>query len=157
MPCLLYHPIYQKNQQIIIPFGDKTWDFPGVYIYLTSVKTQHMKPLCIIIRVKSNIVGTPSQIFALGICRSYLSWEFAAAVCWENLPWLFAMGWLCICEQNFFCESKSFFIVNKPFLYDSKTFFVYGNFFINSVSFCYCRGSNGPLYILLMEFFPLLI
>ena len=26
----------------------------------------------------------------------------------------------------------------------SKTFFIYKNFFINSVSFCYCGGSYGP-------------
>ena len=28
----------------------------------------------------------------------------------------------------------------------AKLFFIYENFFINHISFCYCRGSYGPWY-----------
>ena len=49
--------------------------------------------------VKSNIVGTPSHIFVMIICRSYLRLEFARAICRGFLPWnlpqLFAMVIFC--------------------------------------------------------------
>ena len=118
-----------------------------------------MKLLFIIRCVKSNIVGPPSHIFVMAFCRSYLPWKCAVAICRGNLPQRLAVGiccsylpWVCFVYVNkpFFCVSKSFFFVSKPFLieskpslYVSKTFFTYENLFINSVSFCYCRGSYG--------------
>ena len=81
------------------------------------------------------------------ICNGYLPCLFAAAICRGNLPWLFAVGLF----KPFFCVNKLFFFANesflieiKPFLYVSKSFFIYENFPINSVSYCYCRGSYGP-------------
>ena len=117
--------------------------------------------------VKSNIVGTLfvlvicygylPQLFAVGICHSFcrcvLPWEFAVAICCGNLPQLFAVAICCgFCfvyvSKPYFCVSKSFFFISKsflieskPLLYVSKTFSIYENFFINSVSFRYCGGS----------------
>ena len=112
------------------------------------------------------------QLLAVGICRGFLPWEIAAAICRDVLPQLFAVGicrsylpqpfavrichgylpWLCFVYVNRpFCVSKSFFLVSesfliesKPFLYVSNAFFIYEKFFINSVSFCYCRGCYWP-------------
>ena len=53
--------------------------------------------LIFIIYVKNNIVGTPSQMFALVICRENMKQEFAAAICRGNLPQLFAVA---ICREN---------------------------------------------------------
>ena len=119
-----------------------------------------MKPLFIIRCVKSNIVGTPSNIFVTVLCRGYLPQEFAAAIGRRNLSKLFVAGicrsylqwvYFVYVSKPFFCVSKSFFFVRKsfliegkPFLYVSKIFFIYENVFIKSVSFCYCRGSYGP-------------
>ena len=107
-----------------------------------------------------------SQLFAVGICHSYLPWEFAAAIyrgflpwkfavaiCLENLLWLCAVGLFCVyrqtsflCEQiPFFCK-QSFFNCKQTFFICEQNLFIYENFFINSVSFCYCRGSYGPPY-----------
>ena len=115
--------------------------------------------------VKSNIVGTPLHIFVKVICRDYFPWEFAAvlAFCRWNSPQLFAVRiccgyfpWVCFVHVSkpFLCVNKSFFFVikfvlieSRPFLYVSKIFFIYDNFFINSVSFCYCPDSYGPLYL----------
>ena len=121
-----------------------------------------MKLLFIIRCVKSNIAGTSSHIFVMVICRGYLPQEFGAVICRGNLPQLFAvriqrgyLPWVCFVyvSKPFFCESKSFFFVSKSFLFESKpfliceqNFFISKNFFINAVSFCYCRGSNGPPY-----------
>ena len=58
------------------------------------------------------------------ICNRYLSWVFAVAICGMNLLQLFPVG--------------------KQTLYVSKTFFIYEDFFINSVSFCYYLGSYEP-------------
>ena len=84
-----------------------------------------------------------------------LPWEFAASICRENLPWLFTVkicrGYLpcvfcirkqilfCICEQILFIGKQTFFICEQNFL-------ICEVFFINSVSFYYCRGSYGPPY-----------
>ena len=120
--------------------------------------------LLFIVCVKNNIVDTPSQMFALIICRGNLPQLFAVAFCHGNLPQLSAVAiyrenlpWVCFAyvSKPFLCVSKSFFFVNKhflierkPFLYVSKTFFIYEDFFISSVSFCYWRGSYGPPQIL---------
>ena len=116
-----------------------------------------------IICVKNNIVSTPSEF----ICRGNMPWEFAACFCRRNLPQLFCcrhFPWACFVyvRKPLFCVSKSFFFANKPFLierepflYVSKTFFIYEDCFINSVSFCYCRGSYGPLYFGVEYFVPL--
>ena len=102
--------------------------------------------------------STPSFIlhiweFAVGICRGNLPWLFAARICRRNLPWEFAAGicrgylpWVfcirkrilfCICEQILFIWKQTFFIYEQNFL-------ICEIFFINSVFFCYCRGSYGP-------------
>ena len=82
----------------------------------------------------------------LRICRKNLLQEFAVAICRENLPWLFAMGFLysklilfCICEQILFIWKQTFFICEQNFL-------ICEIFFINSVCFFYCRGSYGAPY-----------
>ena len=133
----------------------KTWNF-----FLKCLKC-----------VKSNIVGTRSHIFvmlicrgffavviwrsclpwrfAVWICRSYLPWELTVAIYRNYFPWEFAetiCRSLFVCESKpFFCVRKSFLIKSKQFLYGNKTWFIYDNFFINSGSFCYCRGSYEPL------------
>ena len=75
-----------------------------------------------------------------------LPWEFAVAVCRENLPCLFAVGFcpykgilFCICEQILFIWRQTFFICVQKIL-------ICEIFFINSASCCYCRGSFGPPY-----------
>ena len=89
------------------------------------------------------------QLFAMGICRSYLPWEFAAAICCDFFLWVcfvyVSKLFFCVIKFFFF-ENSSYLIKSKPFWYVSKTFFIYENFFINSNSFCYCRGSYGPPY-----------
>ena len=118
-----------------------------------------MKLLLDITCVRSNNVGTPSQIFAMVICRANMPWLFAVRIRRSYLPWLFIVGvcrsylpWVhfAYVSKPFLYMSKSFFFVNKPFLngskhflYVSKTFFIYENFSIISVSFCYCCGSYG--------------
>ena len=119
-----------------------------------------MKLLFIIRCVKCDIVGTPSHIFVIVICRGFLPGKFAKAICRGNLSQLFAvricrgyLSWVCFVylSKLFSCLSKSFFFVNKTFLmesnsflYVSKTFFTYEYFFVNSIYSCYCRGSYGP-------------
>ena len=85
---------------------------------------------------------------------------FVLAFCRWNSPQLFAVRiwcgyflWVCfvyVLCMPFLCVNKSFFFVikfllieSRPFLYVNKIFFIYDNFFINSVSFCYCPGSYG--------------
>ena len=82
------------------------------------------------------------------ICRRNLLWLFAARICCRNLPWKFISA---ICHGFFVCSSKSFLAcVSKSCLYGSKRFLHVSKiceiFFMNSVSFCYCRGSHGPPY-----------
>ena len=83
--------------------------------------------------------------FAARICRGYLPREFAAAICRGNLPWVFA---ICICKKIllFICEQTLFIWEQSFFIYE-QNFFICEIFFINSVSFCYCRGSYGPPYL----------
>ena len=107
------------------------------------------------------------QLFAVAFCRGNLPQPYAVAFCHGNLPWEFAaaicrgyLPWVCFVyvKKPFFCVSEFFFFVNKPFLIESKSFsyksktFIYENFFFNSVSFCYCRGSYGPPYFLSFSF-----
>ena len=113
-----------------------------------------MKLLFNIRCVKSNIAGTPMHIFVTVICYGYLLQELAADTCCSYLPWVCFV----YISKPFFCVGKSFFFVSKcflfetkPFLYVSKTFFIYENVFINSVSFCYCRGSYGPSWFSLSQ------
>ena len=98
-----------------------------------------------------NCRGYLPREFAVEICRrncrGYLPQEFSVEISPNNFPWLFVVGF-------FVFVSKSFFVyVRKSCLYESKTFFICEQnvficeiFFINSVSFCYCRGSYGPPY-----------
>ena len=82
--------------------------------------------------------------FAVGICRENLPWLFAVGICHGYLPWVFAV---CICKQIVFCIcGQILFIWKQTFLICEQYFFVCDIFFINSVSFCYCRGSYGPPY-----------
>ena len=90
--------------------------------------------------------------FAMGICRENLPWLFAARICRGYLPREFAArrGFFIFVSKSFFiCVSKSCLYESKPFFICEKNFFICEIFFINSVSFCYCRGSYGPPY-----FFP---
>ena len=79
-------------------------------------------------------------LFAARICRRSLPQELAVAICRENLPWVF-----CICKRIFFCiREQILFIWKQTFFTCDQNFLICGVFFINSVSFCYCRGSHGP-------------
>ena len=90
--------------------------------------------------------GNLPQPFSVGICCSYLPQLFAVATCRENLPWVCFVyvnkPFFCV-SKSFFFVSKSFLIESKTFLYVSKTFFIYRNFFINNVSFCYAAANMG--------------
>ena len=84
-------------------------------------------------------------LFAARTCRGYLPREFAAGVCRGYLPWLFAV---CICNQILFCICEQIlFIWTQTFFICKQIFFICEIFFINNVSFCYCRGSYGPPYL----------
>ena len=78
--------------------------------------------------------------FTVGICRRNLRWLFAVRICRGYLPWVYRIGkriLFCICEEILFIWKQTFFICEQNFL-------IYEIFFINSVSFRYCRGSYGP-------------
>ena len=70
----------KKTTKIIIRFLFKTWNFAGIHSNLFDVvKTQNAELLfiiltCVIIktRLKSNIMDTPLQIFAIAICHTNL-------------------------------------------------------------------------------------
>ena len=100
------------------------------------------------------------QLFAVRICRSCFPLLFVVAIyrgnqqhlptvaiCLGHFPWV---SFVYVCKpffyaiKSFFFVNNSFLIKSKPFQYMSKTVFIYVNFFINSVSFCYCRGSYRP-------------
>ena len=79
--------------------------------------------------------GYLSQLFAVGICRGHLPWEFAAAICRgnsprlltaaicrENLLWLFAVGFVYASKSFLVYVSKSCLYGSKPFLDVSKSF-----------------------------------
>ena len=94
--------------------------------------------------------------FAVGICRMNLLWLFAMRICQRNLPWLVVV---IICRGYLpwvFCIRKRilFWICDQILLIWKQAFFICEQkvltceiFFINSVSFCYCRGSYGLPYI----------
>ena len=85
------------------------------------------------------------QEFSVEICRENLPWLFAAIICRRSLPWLFAV---CICNQILFCICEQIlFIWTQTFFICKQIFFICEIFFINNVSFCYCRGSYGPPYL----------
>ena len=106
--------------------------------------------------------STPSFIlhiweFAVGICCGNLLWEFAVGICRRNLPWLFAertcrgyLPWVfCIRKPILFCiREQILFIWKQTFFICEQNFLICEIFFINGVSFCYCRGSYGPPYLL---------
>ena len=86
------------------------------------------------------------QEVALWICCKNLPWLFATRIyrgyCRENMPQELVVA---ICRGFFAFVSKSFSVyVSTSCFYESKPFFICKIFFINSVSFCYCRGSYGP-------------
>ena len=82
-------------------------------------------------------------------CCRHLQGKFAANICCDNLPWLFAVCFVYL-SKPFFGLSKSFFLgkqnESKPFLDMSKTF-ICENLLINSVSSCYYHPSYEPLYL----------
>ena len=78
--------------------------------------------------------------FAVAICRRNLPWLFAVRICRGYWPWVFCIRkriLFCVCEQILFIWKQTFFICEQNFL-------ICEILFINSVSFCYCRGSCGP-------------
>ena len=79
--------------------------------------------------------------FAARICRGYLPREFAAGICRGYLPFVF------VSKSFSVYVSKSCLYESKPFFLCEQNFFICEIFFINSVSFCYCRGSYGPPYL----------
>ena len=126
-----------------------------VFFSSSQVKLSHTEdaPHHLLYSISENL----PWLFAAGICRGYLPREFAAGICRGNLPWLFAaricrrnLPWVfcirkrilfCICEQILFIWKQTVFIYEQNFL-------ICEIFFINSVSFCYCRGSYGPPHYL---------
>ena len=89
-----------------------------------------MKPLFTTKCVKSNIVGTPSHIFLMVICRSYfpgnLPQLFTVAICREYLPRVCFV----YVSKPFYCVIKSFFFVNNSLLIKTKkTFLLKPNLF----------------------------
>ena len=98
------------------------------------------------------IFGNLLREFAARICRGYLPWEFAVGICRRNLPWLFAvriccdyLPWVfCIRKPILFCiREQILFIWKQTFFTCEQNFLICEIFFIDSVSFCYCRGSYG--------------
>ena len=81
-------------------------------------------------------------LFAVRIRRRNLPWKFA-----ENLSWLFTVGF-CICKQVHFYICKQILFIWKQTLFICEKNFICEVFFINTVPFCYCRGSDGPPYII---------
>ena len=77
--------------------------------------------------------GTPHNL--LVYIFENLLWGFVARICRRNLLWLFAV---CIFKQILFCE-QILFIWKQTFFICEQNFFSCEIFFINSVSFCYCR------------------
>ena len=91
------------------------------------------------------------RLLAMGICCGFLRREFVANICRSCLPWEFAVDLSCVCKQTIFlCEQilflckQSFLNEYKPSSYENESFIFHENFFFNSVSFYYCRGSYGP-------------
>ena len=68
-------------------------------------------------------------------------------ICRRNLPWVF-----CICKQNLFCVCEQIlFIWKQTFFTCEQNVFICEIFFINSVPFCYCGGSYGPPYMVMVK------
>ena len=92
------------------------------------------------------------ELFAVRICRGYLPWEFGVGICRGYLPLVFCLSYLPLefamvffvyVIKPFFFVSKSSFFVSNPVYMEAKHFFIYESFFVNSASFCYCRGNYG--------------
>ena len=87
-------------------------------------------------------------LFEAGTCHGNLSQEFAVVICHENLPQDFAVAIFCVDLPFAFVSESSFLYVNKSCYMKGNLFCMWAKlFFINSVSFCYCRGSYGPPYL----------
>ena len=88
-------------------------------------------------------LGYLPQKFAVGICRRNLPWLFSAKICLGCLPWVFCILKrisFCMCEQILFKWKQIFLICEQNCL-------ICEIFFINSISFYFCRGSYGPSHI----------
>ena len=86
------------------------------------------------------LLHTIFYIAYLRICRGYLPQEIALGICRGYMSLVFCIRkqiFFYICEQILFIWKQTFFICEQNFL-------ICEIFFINSVSFCYCRGSYGP-------------
>ena len=98
------------------------------------------------------------QDFVVRIWHRNFAWLFPAQICRRNLPWKFAVtfcrGFFCICRQILFCVcDQILFIWKQTFFICEQNVFICEIFFINSVFFCYCRGSYEPLYLLILNVF----
>ena len=67
-----------------------------LFMFVKSICTPHIVIVAMVI-CPGNM---PWLLFAIGICRSYLPWEFAAAICRGYLFWEFAAA---ICGGFVFC------------------------------------------------------
>ena len=65
------------------------------------------------------------QLFTVRICLGYLSWKFAVATCRSYFPWVFAVGLFCVCKQTFFVCEWIFFLCKETFLNGEQTFFIW--------------------------------
>ena len=111
--------------------------FVTCFLLSSRVKLSHTEdaPHHLLYCVSENL----PRLFASRICRGNLPQEFAVRICRCYLPWVFYIRkriLFCKCEQIFFIWKQTFFICEQNFL-------ICEIFFINSVSFCYCRGIYG--------------
>ena len=92
----------------------------------------------------------------MGIYRSYLPWFLFVKICRGFLPQKIAAAiyrgifvykqTFFLWEQTFFSSKLNIFLKKQTFfMCEWAFFFIYEDFFINSVSFCYFRGSSVPL------------
>ena len=87
--------------------------------------------------------GNAPGEFTLDIYPRNLPWLFSAKICLGCLPWVFCILKrisFCMCEQILFKWKQIFFICEQNCL-------ICEIFFINSISFYFCRGSYGPSHI----------
>ena len=115
------------------------------YIHVWTSSTQMLLHTIFCFTYSRIFRGNLPRELAVAICRENLPQEFAVAICRGYLPWLFAV---CICNQILFCICEQIlFIWTQTFFICKQIFFICEIFFINNVSFCYCRGSYGPPYL----------
>ena len=100
------------------------------------------------------------SIFAARNCRRNFQQEFNGGIFRSYLPQLFPVKFVVAVFRGFFVYvSKSFFVYVRKFFIRKKTFYICEQdfliceiFFINSVPFCYYRGSYGEQYIKILNY-----